>query len=194
MGLVRTIRSDLAAKARWRYGSGSAKSLLKVLGADGTFAMLTYRFMQFCQQHHLGLLAMVFNKVNSVWGGCVIGRGADFGDNFVLLHSNGVVINSGVQGGRNIHLEHQVTIGSDQGASPVLGDDIYVGAGAKIIGSIHVGSRVRVGANAVVVKDVPDGCTVVGIPARVIRREGDERIRVPDPPLSHNSAMEHNRP
>jgi serine O-acetyltransferase len=116
---------------------------------------------------------MVFNKVNVVFGGCVIGRGADFGEGFVLLHSTGTVINSGVRGGQNIFLEHQVTIGTDTGESPVLGDDVYVGAGAKILGPVRVGSRVLVGANAVVVHDVPDGSTAVGIPARVVRRQGD---------------------
>jgi serine O-acetyltransferase len=135
--------------------------------------MVVYRLMQFCQRYHLAPFAMIWNKINVICGGCIIGRGADFGDNFVLLHSNGTVINAGVKGGNNIYLEHQVTIGSDKGMAPVLGDDIYIGAGAKVIGSIRLGSRVRVGANAVVVKDVPDGCTVVGIPAKIIRRESD---------------------
>jgi serine O-acetyltransferase len=171
MGLLKTIKCDLVAKARKRYGSGSFRSVLKVLMADGSFAMIVYRLMQWSQRKRLVPLAMLFNKVNVVFGGCVIGRGADFEDEFVLLHSNGVVINSDVRGGRRVYLEHQVTIGSDDGESPVLGNDVYVGCGARILGAIQVGSRVRVGANAVVVSNVEDGCTVGGIPARVIRRE-----------------------
>lgn len=139
--------------------------------ADGTFAMVVYRLMQASQRRRLAPLSMLFNKINSVLGGCIIGRGADFNEEFVLLHSNGVVINSDVRGGRRIFLEHQVTIGSDNGKSPVLGDDVYIGCGAKILGDIRIGSRVRIGANAVVVHDVENGCTVVGIPARVIQRE-----------------------
>ncbi len=181
MGLIRTIRYDLAAKARWRYGSDSWRSILKVMVADGTFAMAVYRLMQFCQRHHLSPLAMVFNKINVVFGGCVIGRGADFGQAFVLLHSNGVVINAGVRGGSHVYLEHQVTIGSDKGKSPVLGDDVYIGAGAKIIGSIHLGNGVRVGANAVVIHDVPDGCTAVGIPARALPRRSPAAEELPLP-------------
>lgn len=171
MGLFRYLRTDLIAKARWRYGSTGARAMIKVVLADGTFAMIVYRCMQAAQRWRLVPLSMILNKMNVICGGCVIGRGADFGDAFVLLHSNGVVINTGVRGGRNIYLEHQVTIGADGERNPILGDDIYVGAGAKIIGPVRVGSRVKIGANAVVVRDVPDGCTVVGIPARVVKQE-----------------------
>jgi serine O-acetyltransferase len=101
---------------------------------------------------------------------CVIGRGAEFGPRFVLIHSNGIVINGSVRGGRDIKLEHQVTIGAERGDSPVLGDDLFIGAGAKIIGAVKIGSGVRVGANAVIVKDVPDNVTAVGVPARYIQR------------------------
>jgi serine O-acetyltransferase len=84
----------------------------------------------------------------------------------------GIVINSQVRGGRNVILEHGVTIGSEKGQSPVLGDDVYIGAGAKIIGAVRIGSQVKIGANAVVTRDVPDGATVVGIPARIVRLNG----------------------
>jgi serine O-acetyltransferase len=65
-------------------------------------------------------------------------------------------------------IEHQVTIGAEKGQSPVLGDNVFIGAGAKIIGAVRIGSDVKVGANAVVLDDVPTGATVVGIPARVV--------------------------
>jgi serine O-acetyltransferase len=64
--------------------------------------------------------------------------------------------------------EHQVTIGSEKGLAPVLGDDVFVGAGAKIIGGVRVGRGTRIGANAVVISDVPDGATAVGVPARMV--------------------------
>jgi serine O-acetyltransferase len=102
-------------------------------------------------------------------GGCIIGRGADFGPGLVLVHSNGVVINTTVKGGRNVVIEHQVTIGAEKGLSPVLGDEVFIGAGAKIIGTLKIGSGAKVGANAVVLEDVPEGATVVGIPARVVK-------------------------
>ena len=164
------LRADIAAKAEWLYGTSNGRSLCKAMLTDGTTAMLLYRLMQASHRWRLTPLAMVFNKLNAILGGCVIGRGADFGPGFVLVHSMGVVINSSVRGGRDVKVEHQVTIGAERGLSPELGDDIFIGAGAKIIGSIRIGSHVRVGANAVVVKDVPDNVTAVGVPARYIVR------------------------
>lgn len=168
MNLFSLIRSDMRAKARWLYGDDALRNVVKARLTDGSTAMILYRWMQWAQRHHLTPLAMLFNKLN-VMGGCIIGRGADFGEGFVLVHSIGVVINTSVRGGRNVVLEHQVTIGAEKGASPVLGDNVFVGAGAKIIGAISLGNGAKVGANAVVLDDVPAGATVVGIPARVVR-------------------------
>jgi serine O-acetyltransferase len=82
-----------------------------------------------------------------------------------------VVINGKVRAGENVHLHHQVTIADDRlGRSPTLGNDIHIGAGAKIIGPIAVGDGARIGANAVVVHDVDANTTVVGIPAKPVRR------------------------
>ena len=165
------IRSDLMAKAKWLYGDTSLRSMLKARFTAGTSAMIVYRWMQWCQRRHLAPLAMICNKLNVVFGHCIIGRNAQFGPGFVLIHSEGVVINSAVRGGCNIMVEHQVTIGAEKDRAPVLGDDIFLGAGARILGAVRVGSNVRVGANAVVVDDVPDGATVVGIPARVVKMQ-----------------------
>ena len=113
---------------------------------------------------------MIFNKLNGVCCSCIIGRGAEFGPGFVLIHSLGVVINGQVRGGSNIFVEQQVTIGAERRQSPQLGNDIFIGAGAKIIGAVTIGDGARVGANAVVVHDVGVGATMVGIPARVVRQ------------------------
>lgn len=169
-GLLSLLRADISAKATWLYGSSTARSITKTLLTDGTLAMVLYRLMQASQRIGLAPVAMIFNKLNVIMGGCIIGRGAHFGPGFVLVHSNGVVINTAVRGGRDVKIEHQVTIGAERGLSPVLGDDVFVGAGAKILGAITIGSRVRVGANAVVVKDVPDDVTAVGVPARYLPR------------------------
>jgi serine O-acetyltransferase len=170
---LRLIASDLRHKAAWVYESERPADLLKALLADGTPAMLVYRFMQASRRHRLAPLEMAFNRLNSMFCGCVIGRGAEFGPGFVLIHSDGVVINGGVRGGEGVLLEHQVTIGAERRRSPVLGDRVFVGAGAKILGGVTVGSGARVGANAVVVHDVPADTTVVGIPARPVERRGD---------------------
>src|ERR1043166_3652289 len=166
--MFESFLQDLRKKAEY-HGSSS---LLRTLVSDGTSAMALYRAMRFCQRHRLGPLAAILYRMNACIGHAVIGRQADFGHGFVILHSIGVVINSSVRAGRNVVIEHGVTIGAAKGQSPVLGDDIYIGAGAKIIGPVRIGSRGKIGANAGVPRDVPDGATVVGIPARIVRLNG----------------------
>jgi serine O-acetyltransferase len=168
--LLALISQDLRAKALWRYERTDWKAIIKVALADGTAAMIYYRLMQWSRKYRLFPLEMFFNKINGVCCSCIIGRGAEFGPGFVLLHSQGVVINGEVRGGSNICLEHQVTIGAERNQNPRLGNDVYIGCGAKILGAVTVGDGARVGANAVVVRDVPKGATVVGIPARVVRQ------------------------
>jgi serine O-acetyltransferase len=83
-----------------------------------------------------------------------------------------------VRGGERVFIEHQVTIGAERRQSPHLGNDVFIGAGAKIIGSVEIGDGARVGANAVVVHDVDSHTTVVGIPARPVgERRQPEAIR-----------------
>ena len=177
-GLFSLIASDLRAKAEWVYGSQSAKNILKALLTDGTCAMVLYRLMQSSQRWRLAPLAMIFNKLNVILSRCVIGRHAQFGPGFVLVHSIGVVINGAVRGGSNIKVEHLVTIGAERDVSPLLGDNVFLGAGAKIIGGVRIGSNVKVGANAVVVSDLPDGVTAVGVPAKIVREGTDSQAGV----------------
>jgi serine O-acetyltransferase len=171
-GLFRLVASDVRAKAAWNYGRASAGTVIKALLTDGTPAMVWYRLMQWARRWRLVPLELLFNRINTYFCNCVIGRGADFGPGFVLVHGTGVVINGGVRGGSNVKLEHQVTIGAERRQSPVLGDDVFVGAGAKVIGPVTVGPGARIGANAVVVRDVPAFGTAVGVPARVVRQRG----------------------
>ncbi len=168
--MFRLIVSDLRAKAIWCYQDDSPAALMKAIVTDGTVAMLVYRVMQWARAHGLVPLEWFCNKFNAATQGCIIGRGAEFGPRFVLIHSTGVVINGQVLGGSGIHIEHQVTIGAERRGSPRLGDDVFIGAGAKIIGSVTIGSHTRIGANAVVVADVPDYATAVGVPARIVHR------------------------
>jgi serine O-acetyltransferase len=167
---VGLCHEDLKAKARRYYQSDGPRDVAKALVADGSPAMLLYRLQQASRAAGLKLPEALFYKLNAL-GGCVIGRGAEFGPGFVLIHSNGVVINGRVKAGANVQVQHQVTIGNNErGEAPVLGSDIVVGAGAKIIGPVRLGDGSRVGANAVVVHDVEPHTTVVGIPAKAVRR------------------------
>jgi serine O-acetyltransferase len=175
---LQLFATDLREKAKWCYDRDDLGALVKVALTDGTSAMLLYRLMQGARRRGLAPLEMVFNKMNSAFNHCVIGRGAEFGPGFVLIHSDGVVINGEVRGGERVFIEHQVTIGAERRQSPHLGNDVFIGAGAKVIGSVEIGDGARVGANAVVVHDVASHTTVVGIPARPVgERRQPETIR-----------------
>jgi serine O-acetyltransferase len=169
MRMLRLIWSDLRAKAEWNYDRSDWKGVVKVLLTDGTPAMIWYRMMQAARRWRLVPLEMLFNRCNTMFCGCIIGRGAEFGPGLVLIHSIGIVINGSVRGGANVKIEHQVTIGAEKRESPQLGDDVFLGAGAKIIGGIQIGTGAKIGANAVVLQDIPEYATAVGIPAKVVK-------------------------
>jgi serine O-acetyltransferase len=168
MSLLQTIHEDFRLKALWCYEATDRRSMFKAFCSDGGMATVLYRLMQWCGHRRLTVPEMIFNKLNAVMCNCIIGRGADFGPGLVLIHSNGIVINGNVRGGSGIHIEHQVTIGAERRISPTIGDNVFIGAGAKIIGNVQIGDGARIGANAVVVEDVPAGRTAVGVPARIV--------------------------
>lgn len=177
------LAADLRKKAEVYELPISAGSMLRMLLNDGSLAQILFRSMSFCQRHGLKPLSAILYRLNALITHATIGRGADLGPGFVILHSVGVVINTNVKAGCNLVIYHGVTLGAEHNRSPVLGDDVYIGAGAKVIGGVKVGSRVRIGANAVVTKDVPDGATVVGIPARIVRINGEP---VPQEPATQD--------
>ena len=167
--LFSLLTEDVQAKSRWCYDSIHWRSIVKTLLTDGTAAMVWYRLMQWSRRRRLVPLEMLFNKLNVICCNCIIGRGTDFGPGLVFIHSTGIVINGQVRGGAHIYLEHQVTIGAERRANPVLGDRVFIGAGAKIVGAVTIGDDVKIGANAVVLDDIPSGMTAVGVPAKVVR-------------------------
>ena len=86
----------------------------------------------------------------------------------------GVVMNPRVVLGKDIVIQHSVTIGEIGEATPVIGNNVYIGAKATIIGGVTIGSNAKIGAGAVVLKDVPDGCSAVGVPAKIIYPKNGE--------------------
>lgn len=82
----------------------------------------------------------------------------------------GIIVSRNAIIGENCTIFHQVTIGEGRGGAPIIGDNCYIGAGAKIIGNIMVGNNMKIGANCVVVEDIPDNCTVVLEKPRIVRR------------------------
>ncbi len=103
---------------------------------------------------------------------CYSFEGCEIGGGWVLMHGFGVVLNGGAKIGKNCTLFHGVTIGvaNDLNVSPIIGDNVLIGAGAMILGNVRIGNNVKIGAGAIVVEDVPDNCTVVGPKATIIQR------------------------
>ena len=103
--------------------------------------------------------------------GTTLNSGAQFASKPILPHHlNGIVISHYAKIGKNCIIYQQVTIAEDGNQrAATIGDNVSIGAGAKILGNISIGDNVKIGANAVVTKDIPSNCTAVGVPARVIR-------------------------
>lgn len=144
------------------------------------WSVAMYRSGQWCRRRRFGwvarLLAAMHLPMYSIVmlvTGIQLPRGARIGEGLLIWHFGCLFIHSDAAIGRRCTLRHGVTIGTRRGDHdvPVLGDDVEVGAGAKILGSIRIGSRVTIGANAVVLDDVPDDHVAVGIPARIFPRK-----------------------
>lgn len=173
---MNNIVADLKRKQQIFAQDGAKVSMLRIVMADGTSANVIYRCMRWCTIKRLGLIAYFFQWLNKFLNGCVIGSGAEFASGFVIMHPVGIVINSKVQGGHNITLESGVVIGDEKGMSPKLSNNIFVGTGAKIIGSLSVEDNVKIGANAVLTKSAKQGTTMLGIPAKEYKKTVTEAL------------------
>ena len=121
----------------------------------------------------LKLVSFIANKLCEIVMEMCIDSQASIGEGLYISHIGGVHINPQAVLGKNCDIAHRVTIGTSamgrQGA-PVLGDDVYVGTGATIVGKIKVGSGAKIAANTLVIGNVPEGATVMGVPGRIIMR------------------------
>lgn len=131
-----------------------------------------YRFNNWLYRHHVPLLPKLIWKFqyllynSSVPASCKIGTGTKFGYGGI-----GVVLHSRTEIGKNCMIGQGVTIGGKSGwyEVPVIGDNVIINAGARIIGPVRIGNNVEIGTNCVVVKDVPSNCVVAGVPAKILR-------------------------
>ncbi len=152
----------------------AARTPLEVLTTyPGVHAIMAYRVSNRLWRRGWRYLARLISFVARMASNVDIHPGATIGSRFFIDHGACVVIGETAEVGNDVTLYHGVTLGGtswNKGKRhPTLGDGVLVGAGAKILGPITVGDHARVGANSVVVQDVPDGCTVVGIPGKVVR-------------------------
>jgi serine O-acetyltransferase len=137
-------------------------------------AMFWFRFGSWCAKKHIPLMKGLIYRFVYRFHGLEISPGADVGGGLYIAHPIGTVI-SAKQIGRNCTIIASVTIGMrNEWEFPVIGDNVFIGAGARVLGGIHVGDGAVIGANAVVIDDVPAGATVVGVPARIIKLKGNE--------------------
>jgi len=138
----------------------------------GLHARLFHRLAHFLWQSNFKWLARFVSHIARGLTGIEIHPGATIGRRFFIDHGMGVVIGETAEIGDDVTLYHGVTLGGTSWKEgkrhPTLGNGVVVGAGAKILGPIHVGDNAKIGSNAVVVKDVPAGATAAGIPARIL--------------------------
>jgi len=147
------------------------------LGSQGFWAMVVYRFGRWRYGVRPVLLRKFFSLVYWVWfklvqvlTGIELPCEVELGRNFVIDHFGGIVISGHARFGNDCRIRSGVVVGLarvDEPGAPVIGDNVDIGTGAKVLGRIRIGNDVLIGANAVVVRDVPDRSIAVGVPAVV---------------------------
>ena len=181
----------------------AARSALEVLLLyPGLKAVRSHRKAHWCYTHGLLFLARLISQVSRRRTGIEIHPGATIGKRLVIDHGMGLVIGETAEIGDDCLIYHGVTLGGtgkDVGKRhPTIGNNVLIGTGAKVLGPITIGSGSRVAANSVVLKDIPENSTAVGIPARVVRlagrkidyvKEVDHVHDVPDPITSDLAAL-----
>lgn len=170
----------------------AATNLLEViLCYPGLHAIVAYRFAHRLYKWNIPLIPRVISYLTRIITGIEIHPGAKIGRRFFIDHGEGVVIGATTIVGDDVLIYQQVTLGGtgkEQGKRhPTLGNNVIVGAGAKVLGNITIGDYVRIGAGSVVIEDVPEYSTVVGVPGRVVHRAVIDKQgnlmhnRIPDP-------------
>ncbi|MCI9070523.1 serine O-acetyltransferase EpsC [Clostridium sp.] len=174
--MFKNLRYDLS---RVIENDPAARSKIEVFLLYPTIhALIAYRISHFLYTKKLFFLARLISQIARFITGIEIHPGAKIGKGLVIDHGMGVVIGETAEIGDNVLLYHGVTLGGtgkDKGKRhPTVGDNVIIGSGAKVLGAIFIGSNAKIGANSVVLKDVPEGATAVGIPAKNIVKKKEE--------------------
>jgi len=162
-----------------------ARSVLRGLLSPGFRALTVQRFFHWTRGKgvHTQPVRFLVERVVEISTGISIPASVDIGPGLRIHHFGGIMIHPEVKIGSRCTLYHGVTIGDDglSSAAPCIGDDVLIGAGAKLLGGITLGNRCRVGANAVVLHSFPDDSILVGVPAHDVRRSvSPDHARQPD--------------
>lgn len=185
--MLRTIREQIDTIFR---ADPAARSTLEiVLCYPGFHAVLLHRLSHRLYRAGLPLFPRLISQFTRFLTGIEIHPGARIGRRFFIDHGAGVVIGETSEIGDDVLLYQGVTLGGtghEKGKRhPTIGNHVVVGTGAKVLGGIHIGDNVKIGAGSVVVYSVPDNSTVVGIPGRVVRSRNENGVlehgKLPDP-------------
>ena len=149
----------------------SRNTLSIILLYPSIHAIFVYRIAHFFYKIHFYFLARLLSQISRFFTGIEIHPGATIGKGFFIDHGMGVVIGETSVVGDDVKMFHGVTlggVGNQKGKRhPTVGNNVTIGAGAKVLGNIHIGEYANIGANAVVLKDVPPFTTAVGVPAEI---------------------------
>jgi serine O-acetyltransferase len=187
--ILQTFTSDL--RSVFERDPAARTKLEVVLTYPGLHALWSHRVSHWLWKHNLKLAGRWLSQITRFFTGIEIHPGAKIGSGFFIDHGMGVVIGETAEIGNNVTLYHGVTLGGVSLAKgkrhPTIGDNVVIGAGAKVLGNILINEGSRIGANAVVVKSVPANSVVVGVPGQVVVRskQKDELVdlhhdRLPD--------------
>lgn len=151
-----------------------------ILCSSGLHAIIIHRFSHFLWNRNFLLSARIISQIARFFTGVEIHPGAKIGAGFMIDHGMGVVIGETTEIGKNVTLYHDVTLGGrkmyDENGKklekrhPTICDNVIIGSGAQILGPIIIGKNVKIGSNAIVIKDIPDNCTVVNNPAYIVKK------------------------
>lgn len=188
----------------------AAKSAAEIyLLYPGFKAVRAYRRANWFYRRNMFFIARFISQLSRHKTGIEIHPGAKIGKNLFIDHGMGVVIGETAEIGDNCTLYHGVTLGGtgkDTGKRhPTLGDNVYVGAHAQILGPVNIGENCKIAASAVVIDDIPPNCTAVGAPAKIVKRNGNrcggnkkitkeeqmDSRHIPDPVTQSLCALEH---
>ena len=181
MGLIADAKSiaarDPAAKGIWQV----------ILLYPGFHILIYHRLANWLYRHRFFFLARLVSQTGRFWTGIEIHPGAKIGNGLFIDHGAGIVIGETAEIGNYCTIYHNVTLGGtgkEKGKRhPTLGNNVLVGAGAKILGPFRIGNNAMIGANAVVLNEVPNGATIVGVPGRISRLSGE--------PVQHSVELDH---
>ena len=182
--MLKAIRQDL--QAVFDRDPAATSRLEVILTYAGFHALLIYRIAHWLKGYGVPFFPRALSQLARWVTGIEIHPSAKIGTGFFIDHGMGVVIGETAEVGDYVTLFQGVTLGGtgkERGKRhPTVGNHVVVGAGAKILGGIKIGDNVKIGANSVVLKNVPPNSTVIGVPARVIKSQGE---RLPDATMDH---------